>query len=494
MTDWSSNSALWPLEIGRPYSSMAANDRWLHAYPGLPYNVRIHATGGVYPYLYEKVAGPSDMSVDPETGVINWTNPQSDATGCQVKVTDTKGTEVTSATWNITVATTRFRFVDAVDGNDSWDGTTPTFVSGTTGPWQTLGQFQDDGVTNTLGYFMSGTYNVYDGAGVVVTGGNSTRWGPSQDRPVIFMAYPGESPVFDHGYVEDVSEGLEFDFGNSGNPNHCIYFDGIEHTHAHNKCLRVNPTFNSYMVIRNGHFHHNGPGRDGSNSALGVAFESGAHGSGHHVNVFIESCEFNDYIPQFDFTPGNCCFKIYSTDRLLIEDCVFHDLDNQDQDEEAIANKAGNRELTVRGCYSYDMIVGTYGGNMNAAATGDCEFQLVFCYFQTDDHPTILINHDNNLLADSRIERCTFRGPVRMDELDADNGPILFDRNVIVNGDAATDNPNGTGITYNIAPTAPDQLTVTNYLFGPNDGSIIDSNGDLVNQGNVGLYGWEIPE
>jgi hypothetical protein len=193
------------------------------------------------------------------------------------------------------------------------------------------------------------------------------------------------------------------------------------------------------------------------------------------VNGVVQDCEFSDYTGDVI----NCCFKLYATDTLLIEDCDFHDLDISDEDEEAIANKAGNTATTVRGCTSSTMDQGTYGGNQNAAATGNCDAELCFNYFQTSDHATLLMNHDNTSNAATRIHRCTFRGTTKWDELQTANGPYTMDRCVIVNGNAATDNPDGTGITHNIAPQDISRLTVTNHLFGPNDGSIIDSDGLL---------------
>lgn len=488
LSDWN-GTALYSLEITLPVTAMPSNHRWRHAYPGLPYNVRVGAVGGVYPYLYELVNAPADWTINPWTGEINWADPQSNATNVQVRVTDTKGTSVLSDAWSVTVATTRFKFIDASAPNDNGTGSISD-------PWKTLAKFQDAGTIQTIGYFRTGTYNVYDGAGVVLGNGSgsdldSTRWGASQDRPIMFLAYPGETPIFDHGYVAGVTEGLMWDFGNSGAACQHVYLDGGEHIHAHNKCLRVVPTNNSYCVFRNIYFHDNGPGQGSSNSALGIDFESGNYTSGDTDNCVIQDCEFSDYT---DNAGPNCCFKLYSTDKCLIEDCYFHDLDIGGEDEEAIANKAGNRQLTVRGCSSENMDQGTFGGNQNGGnANGyQCDHELCFNYFECSGNRVINMNHDNNSSAASRHHRNTYRGTVRWIFMGGTTGPWTFDRNVIVNGNAASDNPDGSGITHVNSPTIS-RLTVQNHQFGPNDGTVIDANGLLVNRSLVGQYGHEVP-
>lgn len=490
MEDWG-GTARYSLEITRPVTAMHANDRWRHAYPGLPYNVRVGAVGGVYPYLYELVNAPGDWTINEETGEINWPNPQSNATDVQVRVTDTKGTSVLSDAWSVAVATTRFKFMApaALGGSDSNTGAIDS-------PWETLGKFQADGTIQTIGYFREGTYNVYDGSGVVIGNGSggstdSTRWGGTQDRPIMFLAYPDENPVFDHGYVDGVSAGLMWDFGNSGTNTKHIYLDGGEHIHAHNKCIRVVPTFNSYAVFRNLYFHDNGPGADGSNSSLGIDFESGNYTSGDNINNVIQDCEFSHYTDN----EINCCFKLYATDKALIEDCYFHDLNIGGEDEEAIANKAGNRQLTVRGCWSDVCNQGLYGGNQNGNnANGyQCDAEVIFCYFQSNGNRVVNMNHDNASTQPHRFHRNTFRGTVRFVSLGATQGPWTYDRNVIVNGNAATDNPDGSGITHVNAPTIS-RLTVTNPLFGADNGTVIDASGNLIDPGLIGQYGWQIPE
>ncbi len=491
LLDWN-GTARYTLEITLPVSAMHSNHRWRHAYPGLPYNVRVGAVGGVFPYLYELINAPSGMTIGPFTGEITWPNPQSNAANIQVRVTDTKGSSVTSDAWSITVATTRFKFIApaGLGGSDSNTGAIDS-------PWLTLAKFQADGTIQTIGYFREGTYNVYDGPGVVIGNGSgsnldSTRWGATQDRPIMFLAYPGENPIFDHGYVAGVTEGLMWDFGNSGSAVQHIYLDGGEHIHAHNKCIRVVPSFNSYCVFRKVWFHNNGPGADGSNSSLGIDFESGGYTSGDIDNCVCQDCEFSHYTNNAGPT---CCFKLYATDKALIEDCYFHDLNIGGQDEEAIANKAGNRQLTVRGCWSgANMDQGSYGGNQNGGnANGyQCDAELAFNYFQCSGNRVVNMNHDNNSSDLTRMHRNTFRGTVRWVSMGGTTGPWILDRNVIVNGNAATDNPDGSGVTHVNAPTIS-RLTVQNHLFGADNGTVIDSNGLLVNRSLVGLYGHEVP-
>ena len=141
-------------ESGTP--NISTSHRIFKAYPGIEYNIRAVVIGGSYPYTFSLTNEPSGMTIDDITGEITWTNPTANASPT-IYVTDAEGTTISSQ-WDINVTTTGWRFVDSINGNDSWDGTTPSFVSGSTGPWQTLSKVRTSGGTNFI-YFRGGTYS-----------------------------------------------------------------------------------------------------------------------------------------------------------------------------------------------------------------------------------------------------------------------------------------------------------------------------------------------
>jgi hypothetical protein len=476
LLDWGGTER-YTMEILRPKSSgLDSNDRIYAAYPGLTYTIGAAVIGGVPPFKYELTANvPSGMSINANTGVITWTNPQAGTyTDVTMRVTDTKGTQVTS-TWTPVCATTRFRFFDAVNGNNSWDGTSPTFVSGTTGPKQTLAAWHTIGSSTLIGYFRTGTYT---NAGITVQS-DGIRWTVVNNRPSIFLAYPGESPLFDFEHNEGVVEAEQWDFGEGGNTPR-MYLDGLEFTRSGNKALRIWGCDN--VVIRNCYFHDFGPGADGSNSAA-IDWESGGYASGVWDNNVIQDCEFSDITPPTVGTEPNSAFKLYATNKMLIERCYFHDMTIDGEDEEVIANKAGNDRLTVRGCWSENMGMGSYGGNQDPQATGECgNVELQFNHFTTTSSTVTVarFNHDGETTTPHYIARNTFEGKVHINTLATGEGPYVFLNNVIINGNAATDVPDGSGITHNIGqPADASEVTIANHLFGAAADGIVDANGLL---------------
>jgi hypothetical protein len=465
------------MEILRPKSTgLDGSDRIYAAYPGIEYNICAAVHGGVPPFKYELTTNvPSGMEIDINTGEITWPSPSAATyTDIGLKVTDSVGTEVTS-TWTVTCATTRFRFFDAVNGNNSWDGTSPTFVSGTTGPKQTMSAFWGIGSSTIIGYFLDGTYT---NAGMTVSA-EGIRWTVNGNRPSIWLAYPGHSPLIDFEFVDGVSETYNtgWDFGDGGSTPRW-YMDGLEFTRAGNKCLRSFSCDN--ICIRRTYFHDWGPGADGSNSSC-INFESGGFASGTWDNCVIQDCEFSDITQPAGAPEPNCAIKMYATSQMLIERCVFHDMTIGGEDEEAIGNKSGTDATIVRFCSSYNMDMGTYGGNQNNQATGDADAEICFNNFSADSGECIRINHDSTAFSPGPtvVMRNTLRGTVIFNQLQSDDGPYTFTHNVVINGNAATDNPNGSGITFAAGPTDISRLTVSEHLFGAAADNIVDANGLL---------------
>jgi hypothetical protein len=467
------------MEIHRPKSSgLDSNDRIYAAYPGIEYNIGAAVYGGVPPFKYELTSNvPSGMEIDINSGEISWPSPTTGThSNIGFKCTDSVGTEVTS-TWSITCATTRFRFFDAVNGNNSWDGTTATFVSGTTGPKQTMSAFWGIGSATIIGYFLDGTYT---NAGMTVSA-DGIRWTTGTSRPSIWLAYPGHSPLVDFEHDEGVVEATQWDFVDGGGSPR-IYLDGMEFTRSGNKGFRMGPGAGpgDNTCIRRTYFHNFGPGADGANSAA-IDFESGAYGSGTTDNFVLQDCEFSHNTTP---TGPNSAIKMYVTNKMLIERCYFHHMDISGEDEEAIANKAGNVATCVRFCRSDNMDMGTYGGNQDDQPTGNCDAELSFNHFTADSGHCIRLNHNYSGGDDAGpavLLRNTFEGNVVFNGLQSFQGPWEFSHNVIINGNAATDNPDGSGITVSVNPgSAISRITVQpEHLFGNAAAGIVDASGLL---------------
>lgn len=143
LTGQMAQAANYPLEITnlKPAGTAGspASSRIYHAYPGLVYNIRAAVVGGAYPYTYSLTGAPSGMTIDAQTGEINWPSPTGAATPTLV-VVDSEGTRVTSA-WTVTAATTNFRFVDVVNGRaSSANGCSSSCGTGdAASPWRTSG-------------------------------------------------------------------------------------------------------------------------------------------------------------------------------------------------------------------------------------------------------------------------------------------------------------------------------------------------------------------
>jgi hypothetical protein len=181
-------AANYPLEMTAPRNDLPAGHRMLKAYPGLAYNVRAAVVGGAYPFSFTLSNAPSGMTINSQTGEINWPNPVASASPT-ITVRDAEGTQV-SMTWTITVSTSGFKFVNAsasAGGNGS-----------ITSPWRSLLDVYNSGSGGDIVYFRSGTY---DTNGIPTTSSGlelRVEFDQMDGQPVRWVAYPGEQPVIDH--------------------------------------------------------------------------------------------------------------------------------------------------------------------------------------------------------------------------------------------------------------------------------------------------------
>lgn len=201
------------MEIIAPRAGLTTANRYYKAYPGLLYRVPVSVLGGSWPFRYELTAAPSGMAIG-ETygsanyGIITWTNPVTSGSPhtVTVRVTDQAGT-VATVTYTITVTTTGFLFLDAVDGNDANPGTLAS-------PKQTINGWYiartDTTYQGYTVYYRTGTYRI-DAAD-----GGDVEWLAcfANRKPDVHLGYPGETAIID-------ATTYGFCFSNSVAPTFC---------------------------------------------------------------------------------------------------------------------------------------------------------------------------------------------------------------------------------------------------------------------------------
>ena len=443
-------AANYPLEITniRPAGSagMASHARIYHAYPGLVYNIRAAVVGGAYPYTYSLTGAPSGMTINAQTGEINWPSPSGSATPTLV-VVDSEGTRVQQS-WTVTASTAAFRFVDAASGrNASSNGCSSSCGTGMVdSPWRTLSDvYRSTASVNKIVYFRAGTYTVadmpMDGVGgdwerIDFEGeATSTQW----------IAYPGQRPVIDYqntGPLIRLSASM-------------VYIDGFETRNARVMAFQhpsgtVGPTFRKNLM------HNLNNARvdlDGANAAFIMTTR------GDTTGTVIQDNEFH--------TSPEDAIKVYMQRKLLIENNIFHD------QAKGIELKDSIEQFTVRGNTFYNISSMAIGGNM-AMDSFRTRGEILFNNVRST---SIAMDINQNGLAGAiQIYRNTLVGRTQVRYTDASGGPFTFQNNVIVNSDNGT--PSGSHILH-IDVSAPQRVVVINNLAGSPSNNIVDSNGAL---------------
>jgi hypothetical protein len=280
------------LEDGTP--NFPSGHRCLKAYTGITYTYKCDVMGGSFPYTFSIANAAAGMSINATTGVITWTNPQSNSTPT-ITVTDAEGTEV-AGTPTIVVTTSGFKFVDAVGGDDT------TGTGTLAAPWQTFSKMKTASAAGDITYFRAGTYstNLTPDA----SGGKTAEFSPpgnwsrievnSSTRSVRWLAYPGEAVIFDGGYVAGVTQGVFIRItGSSTNP---IYVDGIEFQNYYHMIIQFGYQTNThYDKFCNLEMHSVGNVINGANSAC-VDSLSNSGGPARQYTVY-QDINFHDNLP-----------------------------------------------------------------------------------------------------------------------------------------------------------------------------------------------------
>jgi hypothetical protein len=448
--------------------SMPSGHRIFKAYPGIEYNIRAVVIAGSFPYTFSLSNAPAGMTIDASTGVVSWPSPTDGTVTPSITVVDAEGTQITEP-WTITVSTNGFRFVDAINGNDGGPGTLQS-------PWQSIAEVKETSQPGDIVYFRSGTYTTAGMATastdptwhrVEINGGfHSAQW----------IAFPGETPVFDNQHVGPGDTGRFIRF--SGSDTYPVYLDGFEITNGYDKGMQFG-SGTDYAVFRRLDINDINDAIDGANSAGIMTLTSVGDPTWYGA---YQDIDFHDN------APGG--IKQYSHAKVLWEDLTFRDsgsgpdLKASTPRFEVRRSRFTNPNATVR-CGIY--------GNMHhyeeapeEQASGEIRYNLMLC----PDSPDVLAQDVNQDAMAGRIElyRNTFIGTVRVNA-EVGTGPFVFDANVIINSSNEPDH-----ITV-VGPNPPGVVELVDNTTGvPSDG-LVDADGNLTGSYTqyLGLRGHQIP-
>lgn len=461
-------AANYPLELVSPRAvgtapaagnaAITSTHRIFKAYPGLEYNIRAVVIGGAYPYSFALSNAPAGMTINDDTGTIVWPNPQANATPT-ITVTDSEGTRVSSS-WTITVTTSGFKFIDAVNGRSGATGSVSD-------PWRTISDMLNSSlsVAGDIVYFRNGTYSALN----LPRSSIGTVWERieinASNKPVAWLAYPGTTPVIDFGFNPGVEPGVMMRFNGNN-----VYIDGFETRNARVIGFQITSGPNShYRVFRRLRMHDLNmvlANLDGANSSYIMMTSSysdsdvGGSAATWAQYLTIQDCEFYN-------APLGLGIKTYSTWKLLIEDNVFRDI------YFATEIKADMPRFTYRGNEHRRVPGRSIGGNMHSQTThGEILFNLVH---EPNGEYALDVNQDGHA---KRIDiyRNTFVGHVRVRNTDSADGPFRFYNNVIVNNDVGT--PSGSHVYFeNVADAT--RVQQFDNLVGNPSANIVDTSGSL---------------
>jgi Putative Ig domain len=313
-------AANFPMEIIQPQPSRTTANRYYKAYPGLEYNVKVGVFGGTFPFVYSLTTYPSGMTINADTGVITWSNPTTSGSphNVTVSVKDSENTTVTRS-WTITVTTSGFYFLDAANGNDGNSGTLAS-------PWKTMGAWflnnkNDATYSGAFLYYRTGTYItnptgvvIEDGVRVPLTGGK---------KPVVWLGYPGETPVISASAYYIVLYG--------GNSN--VYFDKMSMTLANNSFGIRTDSGDTGLVFRRINF--SGLHSDGSSNNQSCIMI--ANGGSKSTNVLVSENTTDDLINAYFFLG-------YYTDKVVAEYNTMSNINGG----HGIAPKMNNSNWSIR--------------------------------------------------------------------------------------------------------------------------------------------------
>lgn len=485
-----------PVAVGTAGTGLDADNRIYRAYSGLTYTIHADAVGGSWPYTYSLSNAPAGMTIEAgpcttigtscTAGTITWTNPTSTASNIVVRITDKDGDWV-EGTWSITVSTTigadGFCFLNATSGNDT------TGSGSLAAPYQTIAKAHASCGARSIIYFRAGTYTIDPSIEDGTNPGDCDRrvlW-PETSRGVIWLAYPGETPIIDFESVSDAQPCFQMQGEN-------IWIDGLELQNVGSIAFKFNIRTSGFgAVVRNVNAHDLLFGGDGKNSSF-------------FLWTRCDDCPtWFDTVQNSTFDnigSGACALKLYGIREGLFETSAYSDsIDG----EAVIAIKGTVPRYTVRANSFASTVLTSIGGNMDTASpcTGTCAttggeiyHNLILGTGTTTNQGGITLTAAKvSAPATTWVYRNTVIGKVLFANGVTGDGPYNYNDNVIVNA-------GGTG------GSCPGRLTcesVTDYTVtvydadnvdGANDGTIANATtGALVGASRttyLGVAGFEL--
>ncbi len=454
----SSIAANLPFEIFQPQPNLDVKNRFYKAYPGLEYNVRLAVAGGQFPYQFTLVTAPSGMTIDTR-GEVSWPNPTESDTPYQVttSVTDSEGASQ-SVSWTITVTTTGFLFVDAINGTATDQGGTGTRSN----PWKTMkdvygGDDYDSKWANhhpgAFVYWREGEYilDAFFENNQVHEDGFRVPW--SGRKPLVWITYPGETP--------------EINFNSDGRDAYIFFYDEVENLYLDGFDFNLNGNYrgkgiavgmNGNITVRKNIFKGLTNCANGSNNSH--LFFTGGMGEYTSVqdNIASESCGY--WLLGYD-APKTLVENNHITGDMPLP----------------IGPKYNIQNWTIRGNYIQGQPAAEKGAIWLQNGGYFADIEINFNLIQTsgsDDYTVHLLT--SNPGGSVYVNRNTLVGHTGASWFRSTQGPYVFSQNVIINNHSSPDK-----ITRRYFDEDDEgQLVVSDNLVGDVSDNIVDSNGELM--------------
>jgi len=457
-----------PLEIYQPQPNLNTENRFYKAYPDLEYNVRMAVAGGEFPYQFSLTNAPEGLTID-ERGEINWPNPIESGTPYQVSVNVTDAEFTTrSVSWTITVTTSGFWFVDAVNGTTKGAGGDGSIGN----PWKTMLDVWGNGLTKNqthnrgdFVYWREGTYTLtapFEDSGVQ----QRIAWKGSR-RPLVWLAYPGDNKP-------------EIDFNSVDGNGWIEFYESVQN-----------------LYIEGFYFNNNGNSR-GKTIALSSASGRGnvvfrknrfrnqtvCNGHGGNQSMLFFTGGEGEYNAIQDNEADNGCgyFLLgYSAHKTVVENNTITNIPLP------ISPKNGNVNWTIRG----NVIRGqTTSGAIYFQSYGySGKIEISYNLIQMKDNNGLALKYlGSNPGGPIYAHRNTIIGHVKIWYLKTSKGPWYFTNNVIINNSSSPDKLTRDNVQDE------SRLIQSDNLVGEMSDNIVDSQGYLTaNYSNfIGTRGFEI--
>ncbi len=466
----------YTLEIIQPRAGLNIENRFYKAYPNLPYEVRAAVIGGSYPYTFALTTAPAGMTVNINTGLINWPSPPVSATAYPVTLTVTDQANVSKqVSWTIKVTTDKFMFVDQVNGHYGATGTIDDPVKGVIDVYggTTVNAKRSDINKGYFVYFKNGRYSLDGFIGDAPTLGLQM----TNKQPLVWMAYPGAAPVIEMSKVA-------FRLVDTDGDN--LYIEGFDidtiDTNAdteHRMGFRIGSLSNN-VTFRKNKFHHITP-TDGSLNQSAIMISHDAAGK-------FWSFQDNEF-----YDLGNAYGILgYNAQKVLIEDNYFHEATG-DGGGHSIGPKTSTNHWFIRHntiTNAKDFGIWLFGNDANY---GDMEVSYNNVSMQSGGVAFDINQAENWPIGSAYVFRNTFKGSITIKSTPATVGPFTFKKNVIINSEANGYACANTNLSTN--PCILSKIIMSDNLIGTASAGIIDSSGRLTSayKGYLGNAGWEIP-